>query len=68
MKRTKQQKTKPEKPDYIAIDLRMTVEELERVTKAAEDEAKAKKIRYSRNNFCVRAVLAAAESVAEVSQ
>lgn len=60
----KTQRTKVDKkPVYKAIDLRMTEEELAEVTAAAEAEAKILRIPYSRNNFCVRAVLAAARKL-----
>jgi uncharacterized protein (DUF1778 family) len=45
---------------FRTIDFRMTHEELEKITQAALAEARDKGIVYSRNNFCLRAVLAAA--------
>ena len=43
---------------FRTIDFRMTHEELEEITQAALAEAREKGIVYSRNNFCLRAVLA----------
>lgn len=63
-------KTKPQrkKPKYRDIGLRATVEEIEEITRAAEAEAKELGIPYSRNNFCVRAVLTASRKIIQQQQ
>jgi len=60
MKKKAQPKKKPSQAVYEIKDLRMTKDEWEEVTRAAQAEAAARHIPYSRNNYCVRAVLAAA--------
>lgn len=57
-------KAKPKKlettPLFETKDLRMTKDEWDEVIATAKAEADDTHIRYSLNNFCVRAVLAAA--------
>jgi hypothetical protein len=60
MKKKAQPKKSASPPVYEIKDLRMTTEEWVEVTAAAMREAQLRHIPYSRNNFCVRAVLAAA--------
>jgi hypothetical protein len=48
------------KPVYRVVDLRATEEELDEITRAAQAEAAELRIVYSRNNYCVRMLLAAA--------
>jgi hypothetical protein len=59
MKRKKQVLKTTDKSAYEVKDLRMTKAEWEEVDAAAKADAESLGIRYSRNNYCVRAVLAA---------
>jgi hypothetical protein len=67
MKKKPQVKKSPPKPVYEIKDLRMTQEEWAEVTLAAMHESGLRHIPYSRNNFCVRAVLAVVRSKAVAS-
>jgi hypothetical protein len=63
MKKKMQAKKLAPAPVYEIKDLRMTKEEWAEVTEAAQREAAQQRIPYSRNNFCLRAVLGAARKV-----
>ena len=63
MKKKKQAKTAPDAPVYKIHQLRMTEAEFDEMEHAAKQDSKAREIPYSRNNFCLRAVLASARKV-----
>jgi len=48
-------------PDYTELGLRASTQEATLIQQASEKEAARLKIPHSRNNYCLRAVLAVAE-------
>lgn len=52
---------KGKSPTYVDLGLRATIPEYELIQKAAEKNAARLHIVVSRNNFCLRAVVAAAK-------
>lgn len=58
---------KGKSPDYIELGLRVTKEDYRLIQRGTDLEAKRLHILVSRNNFCLRAALAAAEKEREIA-
>jgi uncharacterized protein (DUF1778 family) len=67
MKKKKQLKTGGVGPIYREHKLRVTQEQFREIEQAATKDARDREITYSRNNFCVRAVLAAARKLQDAN-
>lgn len=54
-------------PDYVELGLRVTKEDYRLIQRGTELEAKRLRILVSRNNFCLRAALAAAQKELDIA-
>jgi hypothetical protein len=70
MKKKKQPKSSNPSPVYKEHALRMTAEQFDEMEKAARQDAILQDLPHSRNrnNFCVRAVMAAVRKLQEAAQ